>query len=94
MFQERTIHGILFIGDTLPGNKIKNKLVAGDSVTLEIKDQRVFVKNVLPSSCGKYTGRISGFDPSDADCYEGLRIDQAIEFFQKNIFSATNSNVC
>lgn len=87
MFSERTQgHGIIFVGDHLPGQPIKDSITEGDSVMLKIDEERVLVRNIESIAHGKYRGTIYGFEPSFAVEYEGFSIGQQIEFSEKHIF--------
>jgi len=87
MFAERLDgFGIVFAGHHVPGQPLKDKVVDGDSVSLRLGDESVLVRNVVTLRPGHFSGVIYGFEPSCTLEYGGLRVGQAVEFGEKQIF--------
>ena len=90
MFTERQEgQGIVFVGHHVPGSQIKTSVSAGDSVTLRIGDEHVLVRDIKPIGAGRYKGVIYGFEPSYALEYEGLELEQDLEFDESHIFGCS-----
>ena len=80
----------LFLGQILkPGDSLEGIVSDGDDVTLKVGEERVSVKNIKYIGHLKYKGKISGFNPSYAFEFSGLKVRDEVEFFEENIFSCS-----
>ncbi len=88
MFDERTKGaGIVFAGNLITGELIKDSIKDGDSVVLRKNGENVLVRDVAKLAGSYFKGTIYGFEPSHSLEYQGLKIDDALEFEEQNIIS-------
>ncbi|NIJ82132.1 hypothetical protein [Xanthomonas cannabis] len=83
MFTEREQNETIFYSG---GTLVAHKIIDGDDLTLRSGDQDVLVRSVKILGPDHYSGTIYGFEPSRTLEHNGLQLDQAIEFYDKNIF--------
>lgn len=81
--------GIIFSGNHTPGQILKNNVENGDSVVLRIGDESVLVKDVKHQSGQVFRGVVYGFEPSYAVEFQGLKIDDSVEFDEEHIVSCS-----
>ena len=70
---------IFYTGGTL----VRHTIVEDDDLTLRTGDQDVLVRNVTILGPDHYSGTIYGFEPSKTLVYNGLQLEQRIEFYEK-----------
>ena len=88
MFSSRNpTRSILYTGNPL---NMKNSIVDGDTVTLKIESTDVYVKNIKNLGNGKYSGEVHGFEPFNPTELKNLKLGDAIEFKESEIFSCSN----
>lgn len=93
MFRERqTGMGIFFSGDSHRGATIENYVENGDKVILKVGTESVLVKDVETLDNGKYRGIVYGFEPSFAQEFQGIAIDQSVDFEERNIISCSKKS--
>ncbi|MEG9857230.1 hypothetical protein [Stenotrophomonas sepilia] len=68
------------------GSLVRHAIAEGDRLSLRSGDQNVVVRDIAIIGLDHYAGTIYGFEPSHAIEHNGLRLDQRIEFWDKNIF--------
>ncbi len=73
---------IFYTGGTL----VRHTIAEGDRLSLRSGDQSVLVRDISIIGIDRYAGTIYGFEPSHATEHNGLRLDQRIKFWDKNIF--------
>lgn len=83
MISERGPHETIFFSD---GHLVTQKIVDGVDVTLRFGGQDIFVRAVKVLGPDFYSGTIDSFDPSDPIKSNDLKLGQAIEFRERNIF--------
>lgn len=83
--------GIIFSGDVIPGQPIKTTIKEGDSVVLHKNGESVLVRNVQALGGSRFKGTIYGFEPSHAVEYQGLKLDEDIEFEEQNVISCSEA---
>ena len=76
---------IIYVGEEVPGAKIKNSINNGDSVVLKVRDESVLIRDVGTIYPGKFTGVVYGFDPSGATEFGGLRLDDIVNFSEQHV---------
>ena len=81
----------MFVGKYEPGQKLKDAVVDGDSVTLKIGEESVQVRKLITLSLRQYRGTIYGFEPSFGIEYHGLSIGQEVDFSEKHIFACSTA---
>ena len=86
MFVEREAGRDIYVGD---GALLKRSIADGDSVTLETDGCTVSVREIAQVSPGKYVGTIYGFEPGIRVEFNGLKIDQRIEFSERHILTCS-----
>ena len=69
---------------------MKNSIVDGDTVTLKIESTDVYVKNIKNLGNGKYSGEVHGFEPFNPTELKNLKLGDAIEFKESEIFSCSS----
>ena len=88
MFSSRNpTRSILYTGNPL---NMKNSIVDGDTVTLKIESTDVYVKNIKNLGNGKYSGEVYGFEPFNPTELKNLKLGDAIEFKESEIFSCSS----
>jgi len=86
MFSDRNpTLGIIYVGADIPGQKIKNTIVDGDSVVLTLLNESVLVGEVSTIYPGKFSGVVCGFEPSGATEFGGLRLDDIVNFSEQHV---------
>jgi len=86
MFSDRNpTLDIIYVGEEVPGQKIKNTINDGDSVVLKLRDESVLIRDVGTIYPGKFTGIVCGFDPSGANEFGGLRLDDIVNFSEQHV---------
>lgn len=86
MFKERLDGELIsFAGTEVPGQPHQLRVLDGDSVSLELDDQRILVRNVTTVAPGRFKGNIYGFEPSGGLQYRELHMHQEIEFGEQQI---------
>lgn len=80
MFDERRNSGIIFVGSYVPGQPFKSRVKGGDSFVLHLNEQQVLVRNITNLGDSRFKGVIYGFEPSFALEYQGIMVDQEVEF--------------
>lgn len=87
MFNKRPQdQGIVFVGDHVPGNVIKQTISAGDSVTLRIGEESVLVRALVVAGSDRFKGTVYGFEPSFSPKYNELELEQEVEFQESHVF--------
>ena len=87
MFTERPQgQGIVFVANHSPGTPLKNSIADGDTVTLHLGEEHVFIQGVTSLGSGRLKGVIYGFEPSFGVAYQELQLDQAVEFDESQVF--------
>ena len=81
---------IIFVGHHVPGQLIKQTVEDGDSVVLRIGNESVLVKDVQALGKSRFKGKVYGFEPSFALEYQGLKVDDEVEFEEKHIISCSS----
>jgi hypothetical protein len=79
-------HGIVFVGHHEPGTPIKMSISAGDTATLRIGEEHILIRNIEPVGSGRYKGIVYGFEPSFGLEYEGLKLEQEVQFSESQVF--------
>lgn len=88
MFSSRNpTRRILYTGNPL---NMKNSIIDGDTVTLKIESTDVYVKNIKNLGNGKYSGEVHGFEPFNPTELKNLKLGDAIEFKESDIFSCSS----
>jgi len=88
--QRNNIIGIIFTANAMPGLPLKETIMNGDSVILHIGSEQVLVQDVQILGGSQIKGRVHGFEPSFALEYQGLKIDDEVEFREANVFSCSS----
>lgn len=85
--------GIIFVNDSIPGQHTKTVTVVkdGDSVVLHKNGENVLVRSVQSLGRSRFKGTIYGFEPSHTLEYQGLRLDEEVEFEEQNIISGSDA---
>lgn len=92
MFDERNRNvGIIFVGSHVPGQPIRDEVKDGDSVVLHLSGERVLVRDVKHFGNSRFKGVINGFEPSFALEHQGLKVEQKVQFGERNIFSCSKA---
>lgn len=90
MFTKRANgRGITFVGGHTLGRDFKNTIEDGDSVVLHIGKESVLVNNIslLPNNI---TGKVYGFEPSFSLEFNGIKIDDEINFNEEHVISCSS----
>ena len=91
MFTKRAKgRGITFVGGKTPGSDFKNTIEDGDSVVLHIEDESVLVNNISLLPNNNFTGKVYGFEPSFSLEFNGIKIDDVINFNEEHIISCSS----
>ena len=86
MFVEREPNEVIFY---TAGELIQHTIVDGDKLTLRSHaGEDVLVRDVKILGPDRYSGTIYGFEPSRATEHADLKLDQHVEFHERNIFGA------
>jgi hypothetical protein len=81
MFSDRNpTLGIIYVGADVPGQKIKNSIIDGDSVALMLLNESVLISDVSTIYPGKFSGVVYGFEPSGATEFGGLKLGDIVNF--------------
>ncbi len=92
MFDERNKGmGIVFVGNVIPGQRIRDAVKHGDSVVLHKKGESVLVRDVQVLGNSRFKGIIYGFEPSHALEHQGLKVADEVEFEEQHIFSCSEA---
>jgi hypothetical protein len=75
----------MFTSEMKPGHWVKTTIAEGDRVVLHLGDEQVLVSGVRSIGPNRYRGTIYGFEPSVALEFQGLKLDQEIEFDEDQV---------
>lgn len=90
MFIKRTNgRGVIFASDLTPGQAFKDTIENGDSVVLHVGNESVLVNNISILSNNKIRGTVHGFEPSCGLEFNGIKLDDEIDFSEENVISCS-----
>ena len=90
MFDERpSDRSPIFVGHHVPGTEIKQSISDGDSVALRIGAEQVLVRNIVQIDPEQYKGQVHGFEPSLGTSFQGITVDEEVEFNESHVFSCS-----
>jgi len=91
MFKERAEgKGIIFTNNHTAGQKLKDTIEDGDNIILHIEGEQVLVKNVTLQSNNNYSGVVYGFEPSFSLEFNGLKIEDEVNFSSEYVISCSS----
>ncbi len=82
---------ITFFGANIPGQKFKNTIENGDSATLHIEKEAVYVKNIVRLPDNSFSGRVFGFEPSFSLEFNGIKIGDKTNFNEEHIITCSSN---
>lgn len=86
MFSDRNpALGITYVGSDVPGQNVKNAVVDGDSVALQLLNESVLIRDISTIYPGKFSGIVYGFEPSRAIEFGGLKVGDIVNFSERHI---------
>lgn len=91
MFEKRKNTGIIFGGNHIPGQPIRDTVKNGDSVVLRHNGESILVRNIKSLGASRFKGTIYGFEPSVALEHKGLKLEDEVEFEEQNIISCSEA---
>lgn len=83
--------GIIFVGNVVPGERIRDTVRNRDSIVLHKNGENVLIRSVQSLGDLKFKGVIYGFEPSHELEYQGLRVDDEVEFEEQQIISCSDA---
>ncbi|HDL01404.1 MAG TPA: hypothetical protein ENH23_04145 [candidate division Zixibacteria bacterium] len=92
MFTKRkSSMGISYFGAHTPGKEFKNSIENGDTITLHIEKESVYVKNILRLSDNNFSGKVLGFEPSFSLEFNGVKIGDKVNFNEEHIITCSSN---
>lgn len=90
MFDKRN-KGIstIFVGNYVSGQPMRDAVSNGDDVVLHMEGESILVKNVKALGASRFKGTIYGFEPSHVIEYQGMKLDDEVEFEEQHIISCS-----
>ena len=90
MFTDRKVGLGIFYENNNQNTPIKNTIENGDQVVLHIGEESVLVKAVQVLGDSSYSGKVYGFEPSFSPEFEGINIEDEVNFKEKHIISCSS----